>query len=91
MAENKNETPKVVTVKDESEETTPGRLQTFVNKHPRAAKIVAITGGVAAVLGTVQFARTVQANRKHLELASDHAKEALNELSTSVSPQDAEA
>lgn len=90
MAENKNETPTVVNVNDEPEET-PGRLQVFVNKHPRAAKVVAISGGILAALGTVQIARTVHANRSHLELAGDHAKEAVSELSATVSPEDAEA
>jgi hypothetical protein len=88
MAENTPHTP------DESvdpTETQPTRLQVFVNNHPRIAKVTAITGAVTSVAGAVVVAKTVQANRAHVEAAGEHAKEALNELSTAVSPDDTEA
>lgn len=58
----------------------------FAVKHPRVAKVAAITGGVTAVAGVLLTANTVRKNRNHLIAAGDHAKEALTELSTSVSP-----
>lgn len=68
----------------------PEVKQNFVTKlavkHPRTAKVVAITGGITAVTGVLLTANTVRKNRRHLELAADHAKEALTELSSSVSP-----
>lgn len=67
-------------------EVTPSRLQTFVNKHPRAAKVTAIIGAVTTAVGAVHLTRTVQANRRHVEQAGEHAKEALIDLSTAVSP-----
>ncbi len=73
------------------DEVDPTRLQVFVNKHPRAAKIVAVTGAVAAVVGVSHLTRTVAARKHHLAQAGDHAKEALDELSASVSPTDPEA
>jgi hypothetical protein len=67
-------------------EKQPNRLQRFVNTHPRAAKAAAITLAAVGVTGTVQFARTVKANRQHLEQASDAAKETLSELAATVDP-----
>lgn len=67
-------------------EETQTRLQAFVNEHPRAAKLVAITGGVLAIAGGVHFTRTVKANRDHLSKAGDHAKGAVSELSNAASP-----
>lgn len=89
MAENAPQTSPETPETDENVE--PTRLQVFVNKHPRAAKITAIVGGVTAVAGAVHFTRTVQSNRAHVQQAGDHAKEALTELSTAVSPTDTEA
>lgn len=93
MAETPNQTPEPVTITEpELEEVPQTRLQSFVNKHPKAARLLAITGAVGTVAGAVHFTRTLHANKDHLELAGDHAKEALNELSTSTSPNpDAEA
>lgn len=92
MAETTNETPSETNVPtDESSEVQPSRLQNFVNKHPRAAKVAAITGAVGTAIGVVCMTKTLQANKEHLDAAGDHAKEALHELSTSVSPQDPEA
>lgn len=90
MAENPIKTPDAP-VDPSTEETEPTRLQVFVNKHPRAAKIVAITGAVTAVIGASHVTRTVSARRHHIVQAGDHAKEALDELSASVSPTDSEA
>lgn len=86
MAENNSETASKQ-LSDQTEVVPTSRLQTFVTKHPRAAKIVAFTGAGAAVVGIVQTARTLKANKAHLELAGDHAKGALDELSTSVTPK----
>lgn len=92
MAENNDKNaPKAAVITDLPEEVTPTRLQSFVTKHPRIAKIATITGGVAAVIGTVQVARTVSARRHHLVEAGDHAKEALSELAATTSPTDTEA
>lgn len=89
MAENnQNETPENDIVDEET--VQPTRLQTFVTNHPRAAKLIAITGGVTAVLGTGIVTATVMKNKQHVILAGDHAKDALSELSTSVSPTTAD-
>lgn len=81
---NSNETPDIEIV-DESE-VQPNKLQKFVNKHPRAAKVVAIIGGVTAVAGVATVTNTMLKNKQHLELAKDHTKETLHELSEAVSP-----
>lgn len=67
-------------------EAEPTRLQNFVAKHPRATKIVAITGAVSSVVGVVCVAKTVKSNKAHLELAGENAKEVLHELSATVDP-----
>lgn len=92
MAENTQETP-VTVVEDETEEKTPNFIAKIALKYPRTTKVVAVIGGVTAAASVLTVASTVQKNRRHLELASDHAKEALHELSTSVSPstEDTEA
>jgi hypothetical protein len=73
----------------------PEVKQNFVTrtavKFPRTARVVAITGGVVAVGGALIIGNTVKKNKRHLELAADHAQEALTELSSSVSPTDTEA
>lgn len=89
MAETNNETH---TGADASEpEVTPSRLQVFVNNHPRAAKVVAVTGAVTAAVGAVHITRTIAARKDHLSSAADHAGEALSEVAASVSPTDPEA
>lgn len=72
-------------------EKAPTRLQVFVNKHPQAAKVVAITGAVIAGLGTVHVAKTVSARKDHLASAGEHVGEALSEVAASVSPEDPKA
>lgn len=72
----------------ETETPVPTRLQAFTMKHPRAAKIVAITGAVTAVIGATHIARTVRARKDHLVSAGDHVGEALSEVAASVSPTD---
>lgn len=80
--------PQAEATEPQTDEVKPTRLQSFVNKHPRAAKVVAITGAVTAALGAVQIARTAQANRHHAIAAGDHAQESLRELSATVTPQE---
>lgn len=89
MAENNTQTPDAVPTDDAV--VVPTRLQTFVINHPRAAKAVAIAGAAGTAVGVALFAKTLQTNKDHLDAAADHAKEALNELSTSAVPQDPEA
>jgi hypothetical protein len=50
MAEqNQNPTPETT----EAEEKAPSKFKSFINKHPRATKVVGITAGVTAVVGLV--------------------------------------
>lgn len=74
-----------------TEENAPTRLQNFVNKHPRAAKVTAIIGAVTTAAGALHFARTVHSNKEHLELAGAHASDALDELAATTSPDATEA
>jgi hypothetical protein len=90
MAET-NQDPQTPVVDPSTEEQTPTRLQSFVAKHPRAARIAALTGVVGTVTGAVCVTRTVAAKRSHLEEAADHAKEALSELAATVDPASPEA
>lgn len=86
-----SETSPETTVDEDTQtevEVAPTRLQAFVNNHPRAAKAVAITGGVLAVAGGIQFTRTLRANKDHLTAAGDHVHGALDELSNAASPTD---
>lgn len=69
-----------------SEEAQPTRLQKFVNTHPRASRVLAITGAVAAVVGVGTVANTARKNKHHLDNAVDHVQEAGSELSAAVSP-----
>jgi hypothetical protein len=64
----------------------PTRLQKFVNNHPRASRVIAIVGGVAAVAGVGTVARTATKNKHHLDNAAGHVLEAGSELSAAVSP-----
>jgi hypothetical protein len=64
----------------------PTRLQRFVNTHPRASRVIAITGAVAAVVGVGTVANTARKNKHHLDNAADHVLEAGSELSAAVSP-----
>lgn len=84
------EQPTEATITDQPE-NAPTRLQVFVNKHPRAAKVVAIVGAVTTAVGAVQITRTVRSNKEHLELAGDHASAALDELAATTSPDATEA
>ena len=86
MAEKNMQTPTSVDPIVETEEPKPNFLTKIATKYPRTTKVVAIAGGVTAVASVLTVANTVKKNRQHLELASDHAKEALHELSSSVSP-----
>lgn len=91
MAENKPETTEAPAVPSIEEETKPSRLEVLVTRFPRASKVVAITGGITALVGGAQIARTVKARKSHLTEAGDSAKEAFDHLSASVSPVDPEA
>jgi|KBSMisStaDraftv2_1062788.scaffolds.fasta_scaffold977147_2 hypothetical protein len=75
----------------ESQHRSPTRLQSFVINHPRAAKVVAVTGAITAVAGAVAVTRNLRANRNELDSAAEHAELALSDLSSSVSPTDTEA
>lgn len=70
----------------EAQLETPGRLQMFVNNHPRAAKVAAAIGTAGTVVGGVLFVKTLQSNKDHLDAAADHVKGAATELSASVNP-----
>lgn len=87
MTESTTQTPEIV-VDETPVETEPTRLQKFVCKHPRAAKVAAITGGITAAAGVAITANTMRKNKHHLDQAADAAKEALHEVSESVSPTD---
>lgn len=89
MTENttENNAPELEIV-ETSDEVELTRLQRFVLKHPRAAKVVAITGAATAVAGVAITANTVRKNKHHLDQAADHAKDAFHEVSESVSPTD---
>ena len=86
MAENETQTTEAVEPINELEEPKQNILAKVATKYPRTTKVVAVIGGVTAVASVITVANTVKKNRQHLELASEHAKEALHELSTSVSP-----
>lgn len=90
MADSTQKTPEAPAESPE-EETQPTRLEVIVTKFPRTSKVVAIVGGVTAIVGGAQIARTVKARRSHLSEAGDSAKEAFDHLSASVSPMDPEA
>lgn len=85
MAENTQQTPETVAEANVEEQKT-NLFAKVACKYPRTTRVVAIVGGTTAVLSVLTIANTVKKNRQHLELASEHAKEALHELSTSVSP-----
>lgn len=68
----------------------PTKLQSFVNNHPRASRVIAITGAVAAVVGVGTVANTARKNKHHLDSAKDHVLEAGSELSNAVSPESSE-
>lgn len=87
MSEQNSSTETPETTAPEAEVVVePNRLQKFVIKHPRTAKVVAITGATLAVVGTAVTANTMRKNRHHLDAAADHVLEAGHELSESVSP-----
>lgn len=88
MAENTQTQTAEVVADEPQAEVQPTRLQVFVNKHPRAAKVLAVVGVTGTAIGGVMVAKTVQANRKHVDQAVDHAQEAVAELSTAVTPQE---
>lgn len=70
----------------ESETVQPTRLQVFVNNHPRASRVIAITGAVAAVAGVGTVANTARKNKHHLDAAAANVLEAGSEFSAAVSP-----
>lgn len=91
MDENTIQTPTEADATEQPTEVKPTRLQVFVQKHPRAAKVAAITGALTTLIGAVSLTKTVQSNRHHAIAAGDHAKESLDELAATVSPTDTEA
>lgn len=68
----------------------PNRLQKFVNNHPRASRVLAITGMVATVVSVGTVVHTASKNKHHLDNAADHVLEAGSELSSAVSPTSSE-
>lgn len=86
MTENTSQTTIEMPTAEPTLEEAPTRLQKFVIQHPRAAKIVAITGAVTAVTGIVLVANTMRKNSDHLSNAGELSLEALQEMSESVSP-----
>jgi len=88
MAEN-TQTPEHLD-SDQTEPKVPFTTKLAL-KYPRTTKVAAIIVSTVAVAGVAVTANTVVKNRTHVKAAADHAQEALHELSTSVSPTDAEA
>lgn len=77
-----NATPTVV---PESPETPKvSRIRSFANNHPRIARVAQLTAAVAGTALVVSTAKNMQANRKAVTEAGDHAKEALHALSDST-------
>ena len=60
-------------------------------RYPRATKVAVVTVSAVAVVGSAVIAITVVLIRKHVIEAGVHAKEALSELESAVSPTDTEA
>lgn len=87
MAENVK-TQAVPAETENTEDARPTRLQVFVSNHPRAAKVLAIVGVTGTAVGAVTVAKTVSANRKHVDQALGHTQAAMSELSTAVTPQE---
>jgi hypothetical protein len=87
MAETATQTPSHVVVTEEK----PSFLQRFAQSHPKTSRVIAIILAVFGVAGALTVAKTVRSNKAHLESAGDPATEALDELSSSVSPTDPEA
>lgn len=91
MAENNQNQPAPDVIVESGEEPNePTRLQKFVIKHPRASKVVAITGGILAAGGVALTANNMRKNKHELNAAADHAKAALSGVSSSVSPDPAD-
>lgn len=67
-------------------EVEPTRLEKIVTKHPRAARVVAITGGVLAAVGVGVVATNLKKNKHHIDAAGAHVLEAGSEISEAVSP-----
>lgn len=86
MAETTTNTPAAGTAEQTEDTPTPNRLQAFVNNHPRASKVVAVTGAALGAVGLVQLTRTLRSNRDHLSSAVDHAGAAVGEVAASVDP-----
>lgn len=85
MAETTDPTPEADVPTDAPEEKQ-NFVSRFAVKHPRAAKVIAIAGGVTAAGGVLLTVNTAKKNRAHLEAAGDHAKGVLTEISDAVSP-----
>ncbi len=84
---NQNQKPKPAEVEEPTTvEETPGRFQTFVTNHPKAAKALGITTAVLAVVGVGTVTNTVRKNRSHLDAGFDHLADAGNEFGEAVSP-----
>ena len=57
-------------------------------KHPRTAKVAAITLAGIAAGGVLLTANTVRKNREHLVAAGESASDAISHISDAVSPTD---
>lgn len=72
-------------------EVSQNFVQKLANKHPRTARVVAVTGVVLSAVGVACVARTVRSNKDHLEAAGEHASTAVSELTATLDPASPEA
>lgn len=82
-----NETP-VPDVPAEETEVQQNFVTRLAVKHPRTARVVALTGAAVAVGGVLLTANTVKKNRQHLVAAGESASDAISHISDAVSPTD---
>jgi hypothetical protein len=75
----------------EQPEVSENFVQKLANRHPRTAKVLAITGVVTTAITVAGIVRTVRSNKDHLEAAGEHASEAMSELAATVDPASPEA
>ena len=58
----------------------------FNTKHPRTARVLAISGVVIGITSVAIVSNTVRKNAHHLDASTKHLSEAAAELSSAVSP-----
>lgn len=89
MAE--TQTDPTETAQTEQAEVSPNFVQKFTNRHPRVAKVLAITGVATTAIAVTTVVRTVRSNKDHLDAAGEHLSEAASELTATVDPASPEA